>query len=159
MKISTIRRNPAASFTRELVLSFGEEELHVSVFPTGLDAELQAEVRAVPQMFAELGQLAKRAVDAENPLTDEEKAAGEELEVRVRRALGAGIAALVVKWDLADDDGTPIPPTPEALAEVDLFVLFTIVDTLMREVNAGPFGKTSRSSGKSGRTGQKRRRS
>ncbi|WP_164700856.1 hypothetical protein [Modestobacter sp. KNN46-3] len=156
MKRSAIRRNPAAAFTRELVVKFSDDPddaLTVTVAPTGITPELRDEVNAVPALFAEMSELAKHAVDTEDgQLTPEEIEQATALEDRIRQALGGAVAALVVKWDLLDDDEQVIPPTPEALADFHVFELITIVDALMREVNGAPFGKTSRSSGGSGRS-------
>lgn len=145
MKRSAITRNPAAVFTRDLVVKFSDDpddQLKCTVAPTGLTDELQAKWLALE-------------ADAEAIReTDGDEAAN----AYGRDLLASALCALVVSWDLTEEDGTAIEPTPEGLAALGLFELVNILAGIQQEVAAVPFGKTSKPSGSSGPTARKPRR-
>jgi hypothetical protein len=53
-------------------------------------------------------------------------------------ALAVYVAARVVKWDLAGDDGQIIPLTELALADVDIAVLDTVVTGIITDMRPAP---------------------
>jgi len=52
-------------------------------------------------------------------------------------ALAVYVATRVVTWDLADEAGTPIPLTEEALAGVDIAVLDRVVTAIIQDMRPG----------------------
>jgi hypothetical protein len=53
-------------------------------------------------------------------------------------ALVINLSTLVVEWDLLDDDGKPIPTTPESLRGVSLQVLNIAVETINADMLPDP---------------------
>jgi hypothetical protein len=57
---------------------------------------------------------------------------------RTPEALVINLSTLVVEWDLLDDDGKPIPTTPESLRGVSLQVLNIAVETINADMLPDP---------------------
>lgn len=63
------------------------------------------------------------------------KAEGEGERAKLEAIIDA-LQALIVEWDLEDDDGNPYPVTREALLRLPLRLLRHVFDAVMRAVGA-----------------------
>lgn len=128
MKLSALKSKAKDAVTRDVVVDYADEKINMTVRATGLTKKTKAMLRKVKG----------EAVEAEN-LTDEDAEAAEEVEEMKAHELCSRILVdLVVKWDIVDEAGKPLPIDLDTIIEWEPEVSNALVLLIQQAVEKLP---------------------